>query len=77
MYSPQIDSTMSHEPMKQCCMCHGQFNGFGNNPEPVVTVTNGERCCDTCNHIVILRRINDMDAQREASQEFYLKRKAR
>lgn len=29
-----------------CCLCHKQFKGFGNNPEPLKSAPN--RCCDEC-----------------------------
>ena len=31
-----------------CCICGGEFTGFGNNPYPVVK-DEGARCCSTCN----------------------------
>ena len=39
----------------KCCLCGGKFEGYGNNPEPLVT-TEGQRCCDECNSKVILYR---------------------
>ena len=31
---------------QNCCFCTTSFNGFGNNPSPLMTTG---RCCDTCN----------------------------
>lgn len=28
-----------------CCLCGGKFEGFGNNPYPLV----GKKCCNLCN----------------------------
>lgn len=68
---------MSQELTKKCCICGNKFQGYGHNPEPIITVTDGQRCCDDCNDTVILRRLNDvLDARVNASQEFYLKQKA-
>lgn len=30
---------------KKCCLCGGEYNGYGNNPEPLKK----GRCCDKCN----------------------------
>ena len=43
--------------MTNCSICKEDFDGFGNNAEPV----NDGRCCDLCNEVfVIRRRIFDM-----------------
>ena len=31
-----------------CCICGEEFEGFGNNPWPIVKDP-GKRCCDKCN----------------------------
>lgn len=31
-----------------CCICHKDFEGWGNNPWPVVNDYDAE-CCDECN----------------------------
>ena len=68
---------MSQEPMKNCCICGVRLEGYGNNPEPIVSAENGERCCDQCNGVVVYRRMNDaFQARIDASQEFYTKMKA-
>lgn len=37
-----------------CSICFKHFTGFGNNAEPI----NDGRCCDECNGMVIMARIN-------------------
>ena len=43
---------------KICCICGKEFDGHGNNPEPVFPITdnNGARnyCCDWCNWNVVI-----------------------
>jgi len=39
-----------------CSVCRCDYLGFGNNAQPI----NAGRCCDRCNNIVIVARINDM-----------------
>ena len=43
---------------KICCICGKEFNGYGNNPEPVMPIENekGVRnyCCDWCDFFVVL-----------------------
>ena len=34
-----------------CCICGNEFEGFGNNPEPVKSEG---RCCDKCNQEVVI-----------------------
>ena len=42
-----------------CCICGKEFEGYGNNPYPVVE-EEGAKCCDDCNEgIVIPARINE------------------
>ena len=40
----------------KCSICNENFEGFGNNAEPV----NDGRCCDDCNNLVIMERIKEM-----------------
>jgi hypothetical protein len=35
-----------------CAICHEEYEGFGNNAEPI----NDGRCCDACNGLVIGER---------------------
>ena len=47
------------ENKRVCCICGIEFKGMGNNPAPVM-VGKTNRCCDMCNHnIIIPRRIMD------------------
>lgn len=32
-----------------CCICGEPIEGYGNNPEPVISAEDGARCCDACN----------------------------
>ena len=42
-----------------CCICGREFEGDGNNPEPVKSFDEGV-CCDDCNvNEVIPRRIDE------------------
>ena len=45
--------TPPSRPTYVCCLCQGEFVGFGNNAQPV---GNG-RCCNMCNHDVIMFRL--------------------
>lgn len=40
----------------KCCICGKKFEGYGNNPYPIVKDENA-RCCNYCNQYVILARI--------------------
>ena len=40
--------------MTKCIICGNKFSGYGHNPDPISTKG---RCCDSCNHIVIVTRI--------------------
>ena len=39
-----------------CSICNNNIEGFGNNAQPV----NDGRCCDDCNILVIIERIEEM-----------------
>lgn len=39
--------------MKKCVICKEQYQGYGNNAEPL----NKGRCCDVCNADVIIARL--------------------
>ena len=40
-----------------CSICNEDFEGFGNNAEPI----NDGRCCDFCNMAVVIpTRLNDV-----------------
>ena len=56
---------------KICCICEKEFNGYGNNPEPVMPIENENRernyCCDWCNYNIVLQaRMMISDMIREA-----------
>lgn len=42
---------------RACCICGKEFEGYGNNPYPVMSVT--KTCCDECNkrYVVTTREI--------------------
>ena len=42
--------------MTNCSICKEDFEGYGNNAQPV----NNGVCCDGCNTLVIKRRLFDM-----------------
>ena len=37
------------EEKHTCCICHCEFTGWGNNPDPYPTEDGNDRCCDECN----------------------------
>ena len=39
-----------------CSICGCEYKGFGNNAQPI----NDGRCCDSCNDLVVARRLNDI-----------------
>lgn len=39
----------------KCCICGKEIKGYGNNAEPLKK----GKCCDNCNEIVIIARINN------------------
>lgn len=53
---------MKEQEKKICCICKKEFVGYGNNPYPVKKT--GE-CCDTCNQIVVMVRLElDLEQHR-------------
>ena len=36
-----------------CCICGKEFYGYGNNPEPVKSSSEG-KCCDDCNEAYVI-----------------------
>lgn len=38
----------------KCCICGRDFEGYGNNPAPVIDDPK-KRCCDECNEAVVIR----------------------
>lgn len=60
----------------RCCICNEIINGeypdyFGNNPDPMVTGFDDERCCDYCNENYVIRaRFMIYSLWEEAKAEF-------
>ncbi len=42
-----------------CSICFKPYEGYGNNAEPI----NKGRCCDQCNDLVVIARLNQMKYQ--------------
>ena len=40
----------------KCVICNAPIKDWGHNPDPI---SKTGRCCDSCNHLVIVRRIKD------------------
>lgn len=36
-----------------CCICGTEYEGIGNNPDPIPH-EDGERCCDICNYKFVI-----------------------
>lgn len=50
------DNNVKEENMEKCSICGKNYEGYGNNAQPV----NDGRCCDKCNlETVIPRRITE------------------
>tara|TARA_B100000424_G_scaffold182971_1_gene141799 strand:- start:283 stop:435 length:153 start_codon:yes stop_codon:yes gene_type:complete len=41
----------------KCVICEAPIKSFGHNPDPI---SNTGRCCDSCNNLVIIARINQL-----------------
>jgi len=52
-----------------CCICHGNYERWGNNAEPIMD----GMCCDSCNQIVIRARLNDSYRTEEAEKTIRIK----
>ena len=52
-YTDLKDAFMNLKNSKVCVICKNVYEGYGSNAEPIVK----GRCCDTCNNIVIDKRI--------------------
>ena len=50
--------------MTNCSICKEDFEGYGNNAQPV----NNGVCCDDCNNLVIRRRIFDMQMSNKGEE---------
>ena len=40
----------------KCVICNAPIKDWGHNPDPI---SKTGRCCDSCNYLVIVRRIRD------------------
>ena len=49
-----------------CVICGGHFFGWGNNPQPLRL---DGRCCDSCNELVILARLEQVIAEFTPNEE--------
>lgn len=47
--------------MKKCSICNEDFDGYGNNAQPV----NNGVCCNICNILVIKRRLFDIQIDKK------------
>jgi hypothetical protein len=52
----QKRTVVKKEEQNICSICFAKYSGFGNNAEPI----NSGRCCDMCDAIVIVARINQI-----------------
>jgi len=62
----------------KCCFCKKECGEFGNNPAPV-SINPKARCCDLCNHTIVMvaRLGNTKQAQEMFTEEtFYEQQKA-
>ena len=46
--------------MAKCVLCKKEFEGYGNNAEPIKK----GKCCDACNEIVIMARIVNLKKEK-------------
>lgn len=51
----------------ECCFCGKKFQGFGNNPWPLVKDMDS-RCCDECNRKVIEARIKQLKENEDGNK---------
>ena len=60
-------TSVRKEDKKTCCICGKEFEGWGNDPWPVVTDEDAV-CCDNCDMTVVLSaRVNEMQMQHKQS----------
>ena len=36
-----------------CCICHKEYQGYGNNPDPIIR-NSSVKCCDQCNSLYVI-----------------------
>ena len=52
-----------------CCLCGKEFEGFGNNPEPLMGDKEKNKCCNECNEKkVIPARIENFNNGKPARE---------
>lgn len=49
---------------KVCSICYSKYSEFGNNASPINIGT----CCDNCNGLVIIARLNSMDVKKDLAK---------
>lgn len=49
----------------ECCICHGDYENWGNNAQPIMD----GRCCDRCNNTVIAARMNIAFRKKEVKEK--------
>ena len=49
------------ENLKICSICYKKYAEFGNNASPI----NTGRCCNDCNNLVVIARINSRSVIKE------------
>jgi|TARA_B100000524_G_scaffold69382_1_gene31980 hypothetical protein len=48
------------DDMIDCVICGAAISGWGHNPDPISTTG---RCCDSCNYLVIVKRLKQINEQ--------------
>lgn len=54
----------------KCCICGSEFEGFGNNPDPI---KRKGRCCNACNYLVLIERIKLIQSHTKKDLEIGVK----
>ena len=49
-----IVNEMNERTVHLCVLCGKKFQGWGNNPEPLVAEGDDRRCCNKCNKTKVL-----------------------
>jgi len=51
----------------KCCICKKEFEGFGNNPDPL---KKRGRCCNACNYLVLIERIKTVQSHAKKETQY-------
>lgn len=51
----------------KCCICKKEFEGFGNNPDPI---KKSGRCCSACNYLVLIERIKTVQSHAKKETQY-------